>query len=372
MLQLHPQLTPSHTTPLDLDQIQGNLIGFQKDVQCFLFLRFPKQSQAKAWLWLVSSQITTARDVLESHNRSSSASAVWMNVGLTYRGLGALGAPRLDEFPEDFKRGMRDPRTAHANGDIELSDPDRWVFPADRGDIHAVMLLTADTQAELDGEVSRQITTLAAQGVHLLFKQDSSGYCNDSSHEHLGFHDGVVPGDFIVGHLLQAEARRSTGWPSPSGPTALYAPGQRRPRGPRPAWTMNGSYLVVRRLRQDAARLREFARHSNFLDSARYPQGPRLLCRGARFGKPFRDGADPTSAEGANAAFPNDRGLVIVCYQSSIYDRFEFLQEAWHDDPASRWMITTGGDYFLSPSIDALAMLGGELVPHLRMLTYPE
>ncbi|CAN5436361.1 hypothetical protein BH11ARM1_BH11ARM1_16460 [soil metagenome] len=33
--------------PLDLDQIQGNVIGFLKDHQTFLFLRFTDNRQAK-------------------------------------------------------------------------------------------------------------------------------------------------------------------------------------------------------------------------------------------------------------------------------------------------------------------------------------
>jgi deferrochelatase/peroxidase EfeB len=102
-----------------------------------------------------------------------------------------------------------------------------------------------------------------------------------------------------------------------------------------------------------------------------FAQTKRILRRGVAFGASLNDEADPTSVEGANAAFPNDRGLIFVCYQSSIHDKFEFLQQTLVDnpnfpsesdgsDPLRRWVITTGGDYFLSPSIDALAMLGGE------------
>lgn len=374
MLQTHPQRTPSRTTQLDLDQIQGNLIGFHRPVQCFLFARFPKRSQANAWLWLVSSEIATGRDVQESIDSSISFNRAWINVGLTYRGLATLSAPKLEEFPDDFKRGMRDPRTTMVNRDVDLSEPARWVFPADRDEIHAVLLLAADTQADLDAEVSRQITTLAAQGIQLLFKQDASGYCNAPDHYHARLDESDAPGDFIVGHALRRAGAISTGWPSPLGPTALYHNGQRAPRGPRPAWTVNGSYLVIRRMRQAVGRIREFTYHLNYAASADDWQRQRLLCRGARFGRPFRGDADPISPEGANAAFPNDRGLVLVSYQSSIHDGFEFLQDAWRDDPSTEagWMITTGGDYFLSPSIDALAMLGGEQVPHLRMLINSE
>jgi deferrochelatase/peroxidase EfeB len=66
--------------------------------------------------------------------------------------------------------------------------------------------------------------------------------------------------------------------------------------------------------------------------------------------------------------------LIFVCYQSWIHDKFEFLQQTWVNNPnfpkqsegvdpilgERQWVTTTGGEYFLSPSIDALAMLGGD------------
>jgi deferrochelatase/peroxidase EfeB len=99
----------------------------------------------------------------------------------------------------------------------------------------------------------------------------------------------------------------------------------------------------------------------------------RIACQRVAFGRPLRPGADPTSPEGANAAFPNDRGLMLVFYQSSIHDKFEALQEVWKENASSQqYTITTGGDYFFSPSVDALAMLGGERSPSLRILNYWE
>ena len=113
----------------------------------------------------------------------------------------------------------------------------------------------------------------------------------------------------------------------------------------------------------------------------------RLLRRGLPFGpKAPESGPDPAHG---------DRGLMFLCYQSSITDQFEVLNRVWMGDPAAprapsghdmlvgqnaqpgeervrscvfatpeadvgtvesstEWVIPTGGGYFFSPSISAL------------------
>ncbi|MEA2501850.1 MAG: hypothetical protein QOD01_1961, partial [Actinomycetota bacterium] len=123
----------------------------------------------------------------------------------------------------------------------------------------------------------------------------------------------------------------------------------------------------------------------------------RILRRGIQFGESFDPNAEPDSPTGADAAFPDDRGLCFLCYQSSLKDKFEFLMRAWvnnesfpqvvggvkdgHDlvisqatairnfnlpgglQPAitapARWVITSGGGYFFQPSISGLQHLAG-------------
>ena len=108
---------------------------------------------------------------------------------------------------------------------------------------------------------------------------------------------------------------------------------------------------------------------------------PRLILRrGISYGPPFEAG-DPASAA-------RDRGLLFVCFQSSIHDQFSFLTRRWanqddrpmhegvtgHDaiigatsgtrtftfavaDPPERkdlpapWVVATGGEYLFAPSI---------------------
>jgi Dyp-type peroxidase family len=117
---------------------------------------------------------------------------------------------------------------------------------------------------------------------------------------------------------------------------------------------------------------------------------PRILRRGIPFGQSFRPGHPPHSPFGADPPFPDDRGLCFVCYQRSIRDQFERIQCTWVNreevpqagdgvDPVAsqaagerrmripgteanpvrlpRWVTTTGGEYFFSPSISALEWL---------------
>ena len=121
---------------------------------------------------------------------------------------------------------------------------------------------------------------------------------------------------------------------------------------------------------------------------------PRILRRGIPFGQSFRHGNPPHSPFGADPRFPNDRGLCFVSYQRSIRDQFELIQCSWVNqeavpepgdgvDPVASqaspkrtirvpgaatdpvhlpqlWVTTTGGEYFFSPSVSALALLSSK------------
>ncbi len=118
-------------------------------------------------------------------------------------------------------------------------------------------------------------------------------------------------------------------------------------------------------------------------------QTHRLLRRGIPYGRSYRAGA-PVGSPGAAAA---DRGLLFLCYQSDIERQFEFVQSRWVNNPDApgagdghdpvisqmsgdrtfalpggrpdhvalmeRFVTTTGGGYFLQPSLDALRRLSG-------------
>jgi Dyp-type peroxidase family len=116
-------------------------------------------------------------------------------------------------------------------------------------------------------------------------------------------------------------------------------------------------------------------------------QTHRLLRRGIAYGEPFDVGAPAGTPHAGDA----ERGLLFLCYQRSLEDQFEFVQQRWVNNPnfpqqgdgqdpiiaqeatdraftapglpqpqlqINQFVRTTGGEYFFQPSISALEKLG--------------
>jgi deferrochelatase/peroxidase EfeB len=116
----------------------------------------------------------------------------------------------------------------------------------------------------------------------------------------------------------------------------------------------------------------------------------RILRRGIPYGEPYDPGAQTGSPHSGDAAYPHDRGLLFLCYQSSIERQFEVVQSLWANNPnfpvpgdgedpiiaqskeprtltapnlpgspltIQQFVTTTGGEYFFAPSIAALVTL---------------
>jgi Dyp-type peroxidase family len=274
---------------LELDQIQGNILsGFNKDHQMFLFLHFKEGQRGRDWLASVQNEIASTGEV-EGFNRLfkhlerkrdgelGALKATWANVAFTLAGLKKLAAEgsNLQGFPKSFTEGMRS--RAKLLGDVGASTPETWVFNREGQEIHAVLLVAADSQPDLHQHVMRYLSGIFLNGgITLVFLQEGAVRADQPGHEHFGFKDGVSqpgirgftpnnnpkdseqgnpgqdllwPGEFVIGYETQF------GKADPKEPTELNtAPGPVSTSGP--DWTRNGSYLVFRRLRQDVAAFR--------------------------------------------------------------------------------------------------------------------
>jgi Dyp-type peroxidase family len=421
---------------LRLARIQGNSVaGFRQDHQAFIFGRITRAPAFRQWLAALVPTIATARQVLD-HNRRfrelrdargaepAELVATWRNVAFSAAGLRRLvRAAAVDAFHDDgFREGL--PARSGLLGDPHAGrgSPSAWLFGGtEETEPHLVVTVASDDAALRDAEVDALVA--GARGWRPLWVQPGDNLPGDlAGHEHFGFRDGISqpglrgrggrgPGDLVTPREPGMPPERARRFARPGQPllwpgqVVLGAPAQdpldperparRRPL-PGPPWSRDGSFLVIRRLRQDVAafwalarRVGEAtgrepiaaaarlvgrwpggaplvtspdrddpaqARHNDFAFEAADPEGRRCpLAAHIRKVNP-RDvtteqgGANDTLtrlmmrrgiAYGPAVAEPwrmrrddgVDRGLVFAAHMASIVDQFEFLPQNWINDP---------------------------------------
>lgn len=488
-----------------LHEIQGNLVGFNKDHERLVFLQLPPDpAQGKALLAEMAREVASGTEVLafnrlfkKVHQRRGAAGegtvqATWINIALTAAGLRAVGAPDVDAFPPDFVAGMA--ADAARIGDQGASAPAGWVAPFNApASVHAMIIIAADSPADLQDADARLQQTLAGFGAVRLGAQDGNARPGEArGHEHFGFKDGisqpsihgltksskaaerpdVAAGEFLIGFPDQdgnISGQIPTVVPSPGQPG--YPPTTPPATQPLPGYAHAGSFLVYRRLRQDVPAFQAFVQTQGaalgldsdamgaklmgrwksgapmepitgqppagqdpsvtdpsvadptILDDANvnrfdyepddtdghrvaqgahvrksYPRGSldggraeadrhRILRRGLPYGPEVQTGEPGYGQQPVTET--TDRGLLFLCYQSSITRGFAFVQGAWSNKPdfphpgagqdpitsqdseprdvalsppnphvaMAQWVTTTGGEYFFSPSISGLEQL---------------
>jgi Dyp-type peroxidase family len=275
---------------LDLDQIQGNIIpGFLSDFQQLLFVRFPSGAAGRRWLGELTFEVNSAREIATfmvlrqlirhprelktTHSRIASENRParvvsrvvrtnWINVALSARGLRIVreGRRAKDQaFPAWFTQGMfaRDGSTGDDRDQMStwmVRDGAEDGHEEDPRVAHAVLMLGADTAADLDREINRQQSRLYALG--LTNVASYRGETLGNGQEHFGFRDGISQPVIDLSELIP-------GWEKPAGPVrpGEFILGQldeaRHSVIDGPTWAENGSYLVFRRLSQHVGRARE-------------------------------------------------------------------------------------------------------------------
>lgn len=277
---------PSRPPTPDPHAVQGNLAGFNKDNQRFLFLAFPDAASGRAFLAEMVPDIASAAEVQrfnslfrEIHERRGGASdivkAAWTNIALSAAGLRQLGAPGLDSMPDDFAQGMR--ARAALIGDRDDSDPTTWIAPFNQ-ELHALVILAADQPEDLQALTDRVRLRIEAHRVANLGALDGTTRPDPfRGHEHFSFkdgisqpgiagitgprHDAIATGEFLIGYP-DVDGNVSGSEQPPGPPPQPGEPGYPSPGRPgRPAlpeWMRDGSFVVFRRLRQDVAAFRAF------------------------------------------------------------------------------------------------------------------
>ena len=293
-----PARPDAHDEPLlKLKNIQGNIVaGFNKDFQTLLFLRIDDVPSFKAWLAGFARFVATAEEVIafnrlfkrtrDRRGYSGTVKASWINVAFTYAALAKLTDDADDFADTSFRSGvvaqsgaLGDPSSPEAEG-----HPDRWLVRDGEDGAHVLIIVAADTLADLQVEVGRVeqlIFSPRGSGASIVFKQEGRTQLGTlAGHEHFGFLDGVSqpglrgrisrnshdvltprqnpddpnqgkpgqdllwPGEFVFGYRGQSADRdvAEAGFDSLTDGAG---------RAVVPRWAADGSYLVFRRLRQD-------------------------------------------------------------------------------------------------------------------------
>ena len=303
---------------LNIDNIQGNILaGFNKDHQTLLFFQITDATRFQRWLRDQIPSIATLAEVL-NFNRLFKAMRVrlgkdptglpthlkvtWTNVAFTAEGLRQLGMA-VDEFSDEaFKEGLaaRSEILGDPSGDAE-GNPTRWLVLDGEDDgtnrvVHVMFIVAGDDPRDVANrarDIRRSIRGAIPVGfvnTNHAGREDGANLPGDlAGHEHFGFLDGVSqpsvrgrlstdPRDVLT--VRQNPNNRDQGKPGQEliwpGEFVFGYPGQagnadddpRQPfeeAGPissaGPAWANDGSFLVVRRLRQDVSRFHTFVKN---------------------------------------------------------------------------------------------------------------
>lgn len=262
--------------------VQGGILTSYAHVThgCMMFMAFDTTAAAASFLETLARQIT-------SEGEAPSPSRPSINAAFTYEGLRLVGLTehQLGWFPQEFREGME--ARASVLGDFRINHPRRWRLPVATGaavddpdpprielsSVHLIVQLRAVADQDLsiddpldpDHPLNGKLTELLSghSGAHLLAIQSLRRYTKDKQiREHFGFADGSsdpvidpaaagtnFPNYVQLGEVLLGYANEADGPPDTSTPQASE----------RMALLRNGSFLVVRKLRQDVAALYERA-----------------------------------------------------------------------------------------------------------------
>jgi Dyp-type peroxidase family len=380
---------------INLADIQGNVLrGYTHPCAAYLFLRIDDPAKARALMGRMLPQISTA----EPWQNGPPPTA--LHVALTYSGLQAVGVGQeiLDTFPEEFREGMA-ARAEHL-GDRGPSAPSSWEPGLGTGDAHVLVTVYAVNDEILD-QARMALKTVGAEGAVTVINETRAAAL-EAGRDHFGFADGIAQPSL---HGSGVGGRPGDGLPNGDGTWRDVAVGEfllghqdedgGLPAAPAEPFDCNGTFMVYRKLRQDATAWRSFIA----TEGAKYPGGPEKL--GAKIVGRWQDGTPlslspdapdagvagdparindfsyrddpeglrcplgahirrtnprdtkeffdgrlsnrhriirrgrsygPPLPPGASEDDGADRGLVFICFQASISRQFEVIQAQWVDD----------------------------------------
>jgi Dyp-type peroxidase family len=360
---------------LNLANIQGNaLVGFGSSYQVVLFFRITDGSAFKSWMKSWAAAVTPAAVLLDA-----ATSGPFLNVAFTFEGLRLL-SPEADLFQDDsFRAGMvsRSAALGDPTDRTSAGHPSQWkvVDGAEDGfgRVAHVVLLVAGEDDEAVNALARRLSRETAGASPAGFVRDvfpGQQWARKlpwlpwgaarGSREHFGYRDGISqpalrglpsrsgagqspvwPGTFIFGYPRQPEVDGDDD-----------VPGLVAKAGP--SWGDDGSFLVLRRLRQDVGAFHRFiTRVARTLETDAELDGDWL---GSRLFGRWTSGASVVSAPAGDDPSISGDGARINAFNYAADD-----PQAWRCPFPAHTRRTFPRDDRLAPlagSVDAITPAG--------------
>ncbi|KAJ5279536.1 hypothetical protein N7478_004908 [Penicillium angulare] len=411
----------AESTPPNLDNIQGDIWpGLSKKYQEFWFFQITDVNAFKPSLGsLVADKvIATSRDALKNREdileiKTSQPGTMHelaaVNIAFSFKGMQKLSK---DGFKDDpFRKGMEADMVNEGRDKIE-----EWMkeFRAENGGVDGVVMVCG-TEAKVKETTAEVAETYfsSAQGIkHIITLDGRERPGNNAKHEHFGFLDAISQPRLTSFDTKNKKGDGNYQYMCRPGRIIIGHDGDmnNEEKLQHPSWAKDGSYLVIRRLKQLVPEfnkyLKEEAPKLHFTEGQ---LGARLVGRW-KSGAPVELYPDVDSPKNArmnefnynvndhkNCPFAShmrktkpraivsdrdmndimrrgipygpevgkteteteqDRGLMFTCYQSSISNGFQFLKRSWINldtFPADKTEFTGG----TNPGQDAIV---GQLV----------
>lgn len=264
-------MSATHTPQLDRSDIQGNLLrGYRAANARHFALGIGQPGSAAEFIDGLVSGDEERSPQISTDEHWNERPDYWLNIGLTWAGLEALGVPAgvLGDFPQAFQEGPAlragQPDPDYPNsvglGDVGDSDPKNWILGGQTNPtVHMLLSLYTDEHrvSRLDTVSARLRNRFAATGLHEIWTADANALPHGGVH--FGYRDGIAqpeiegassrgrpdmqpkarPGDFLLGcDYVNAFGGNYLG--------SLV-----------PALGTNGTYGAFRVLRQDVSRFEQ-------------------------------------------------------------------------------------------------------------------
>lgn len=256
-----PVADPALETVNFLD-VQANILhGVNRPLSRHFCLRFGDGFKARAFVGrLCTGHANTPK--VSSAQWQDPAPAWYLNLGLTFRGLVALGVDEADqkmlkahftafvEGPDNFRRARR-------NGDLFSSHPDTWVLGGTHHQVDLVLSLYAADPATLEAQSQLLKTSGSECNLELLVTQDAAALPDNQVH--FGYRDGMSQPRLAIEGLYPSD-RQSGDSRQPAASAGSFLLGATYTNmyggagslaGLSPALATNATFAALRLMRQD-------------------------------------------------------------------------------------------------------------------------